>query len=422
MLFWLIETKSQLEDFLDRGYKEAFVEVIPFNNKAHPAQSKVSLIYVRPATSKRGFIFPIEHTESLSLSMKSIDLVLDSLDKIYVRDKKEFLHYFIYQNSYDLTLEKPYEVKYTTAHDYFYSKHGRKARLNTLIPITKHYESCENIYNDLKQRIDEPINNFFNTKASVAFNAIERMGIRINKEEFGKYFYPTKNDYVYTQYNFKTLTSRPSNKFNRVNFAALSKKDDCRGSFIPANDSYVELDITAYHPTILAQLVGYTFKSPNIHQEFADMYGVSYKESKLITFRILYGGVPEKYEHLEYFSKVKKYTNKLWNEFMENGFIEDPISKKRFYRDELEDMNPPKLLNYQIQHIETRKNIELNLKMLNILNGKNTKLILSTYDSWLLDLDDSETDILEDIKQVFSDDNLSLKLVYGVDYLNMKGN
>ena len=36
-----------------------------------------------------------------------------------------------------------------------------------------------------------------------------------------------------------------------------------------------------------------------------------------------------------------------------------------------------------------------------ILRKRKTKLVLYTYDSFLFDLDDSEEDILEEIKEVF---------------------
>ena len=54
----------------------------------------------------------------------------------------------------------------------------------------------------------------------------------------------------------KHLTTRPSNKFNGVNYAALNKDNGCRKSFIPRNDKFIELDIGAYHPTLLGFVGG----------------------------------------------------------------------------------------------------------------------------------------------------------------------
>ena len=44
-MYWLIEDIEQLKGFYNSGYKEAFIEVIPFNNQIHPSQNDVSLVY-----------------------------------------------------------------------------------------------------------------------------------------------------------------------------------------------------------------------------------------------------------------------------------------------------------------------------------------------------------------------------------------
>ena len=82
---------------------------------------------------------------------------------------------------------------------------------------------------------------------------------------FEQHFHPIEGEYVYTQYNLKTLTTRPSNTFNGVNYAALNKENGSRQCFIPRNDLLVELDISAYHPTLLAKLIGYDFGDKDIH-------------------------------------------------------------------------------------------------------------------------------------------------------------
>jgi hypothetical protein len=54
--------------------------------------------------------------------------------------------------------------------------------------------------------------------------------------------------------------------------------------------------------------------------------------------------------------------------------------------------------------------------MLCILKGKKTKLVLYTYDSFLLDIDDSEKEILEQIRGIFSKYKLNIKEIEGYDY------
>ncbi len=102
------------------------------------------------------------------------------------------------------------------------------------------------------------------------------------------------------------------------------------------------------------------------------------------TFQIMYGGVPDKWRHIEFFDKVAEYTNKLWKEFTENGVVYAPISQKPFYLT-LKDMNAQKLFNYVIQSLETSRNVLILKEVLRFLQTKKTKVALYTYDAILFD-------------------------------------
>ena len=405
-MFWLVESKEQLDRFYNSSYKEAFVEIIPYNDKVHPTQNSICAIYIRPLQSTKGFIIPISHSETLSVHIDDVKHILSQYNSIYVRDKKEFLHYLIFKTLYDITLNSPpYIQEYTDKKD-----------LNRIIPIVKHYEYCEKLFNDLKPRIDEPINDFYNTKTSVVFNAIERSGIRINRDEFQSRFHDHDGEYTYTQFNFKTLTGRPSNRFKGVNYAAINKDNGDRKSFIPRNDILLELDISAYHPTLLSHLLDYEFDSGDIHMAFAKMYGVEYGKAKELTFKQMYGGVFDQYKELEFFKRMQVYTDDLWARFQNEGSIECPISKHIFKKEELHDMKPQKLLNYVLQNLETATNVRILWEIFKILKGKNTKLVLYTYDSFLFDFDDSEREIIKEILNVFKINKLQIKHSYGKTY------
>ena len=416
-MFWLVEDDKQLELFKKFAKGEAFVEIIPNNHFEHPVNNGVCAIYIRPLNSDKGFILTNNHSETLNVGIDAIKCVLNALDKIYVRDKKEFLHYFVLQNLFDITLTLPtYIPDRTTSHQYFYYKYPSKEDVNRIVPIVKHYEYCENIFNDLKNRINEPINNFYNERATVVFNAVERSGIRIDRDRFKSYFYDESSEYVYTQYNFKTLTTRPANKFDGINYAALNKDNGCRTSFIPRNDRFVELDISAYHPTLLGLLVGYDFGEEDIHKAFAKMYGVDYQKSKELTFKQLYGGVFEQFKDLEFFQRVQIYVDDLWQRFNKDGYIECPISKHLYRRDKLEDMKPQKLLNYVLQNLETSMNVRILWDIFKSLKNRKTKLVLYTYDSFLFDFDESEVGLIEEIKQIVKNYKLQIKESYGSNY------
>ena len=416
-MFWLIENKEQFEVLKNSGFKEAFVEIISNNPYQHPTQNSIIGFYVRPIQGHKGYILPISHPECENLFEDEVYLYLKGLETIYVRDKKEFLHYTILKQLVDITLgSPPYIPPQTTAHSTLYRRFPDLLTVNQLVPITKHYEVCEQVYDDLEHRVNTVVNPFYNDRATLVFNAIERNGIKIDKDEFEKHFHPVENDVVYTSYNYKTLTTRPSNKFGGVNYAALSHKDGSRKSFIPHNDIFVEFDIGAYHPTLAAMLVDYDFGSGDIHQAFADMYKVDYAKAKELTFKQLYGGVFDNYKDLPFFKATSEYIRTTWETFQTEGVITCPISNYEYKRDVLENMNPQKLFNYILQNMETSLNIEVLFRIFKLLKGRNTKLVLYTYDSFLFDVDKSEEFLLDDIKEVFYKLKLQLKEKNGINY------
>ena len=416
-MFWLVESKVQFEQFLNANWKEVFIEIIPNSYLIHPSQNDICALYIRPSISNKGFIIPLHHSETLNINITEVNAMLQKFNNIYVRDKKEFLHYLPLEGLYDINQQNPpYIPELLQTHHIFNKRYPTNKNINKIIPIVKHYEYCEEIYNNLKDKINEPINDFYNSKSSMVFNAIERSGIRVNREKFKSYFHSIDGEYIYTQYNFKTLTGRPSNNFKGINYAALNKEDNSRESFIPRNDIFVEFDISAYHPTLLAKLVGYDFGSEDIHTSFAKMYGVEYKKAKELTFKQLYGGVFDQYKDLEFFKKVQIYIDNLWKEFNEKGWIECPISNHRFEKHKLDNMKPQKLLNYLLQSLETSMNVYILWDIIKLLKNKKTKIVLYTYDSFLFDLDKEEEDILDEVKELFNKYKLQIKTCNGINY------
>ena len=423
-MFWIIENKEQLETFYLNEYKEVFVEIIPFHNNIHPVLNNVSLIYIRPLTDTKGYIICVDHSETLSVGETYIKRLFQQLDTIYVRDKKSFLYYFQLNKVIDISSVKTVETPKLPIFDLFYRQQPNKTDINRIIPIVKHYEVCENIYSQLKETLESPKPEYlkFYNKGALAFFGIEKNGVKVDLNKFYKFYEPNNELYsidgntIYTQYNLNTTTRRPSNSFNGVNFAALNKDNHSRASLIPSNNEFIEIDISAYHPTLAGRLVDYTFDNPDIHSEFAEMYGVSYAEAKELTFKQLYGGIFKEYQHLEFFQKVQSYIDKQWKLFNEQGYIEAPVSKYRFEKDKLDKMNPQKLFNYILQNMETSINIQILLKIHKILLGKYSKIVLYTYDSFLIDWDEDEENELEQIKDIFKEMNLSIKINRGKNY------
>jgi hypothetical protein len=422
-MFYIIETAEQLDEFFNIGHDKVFVEPILFNDNIHPALNHISLLYIKPLVNDKGYILCLNHNEALKLNKTPITNLLASFKEIYVRDRKSFIYFFPLKNTIDISFYTPEYVEPTTpTHETFYQNHGHRDNVNTIIPLTKHYEKCELIFNKVKDYFKTD-NTKFNNKATSIFFAIERNGIKINKQQFDKHFelnhehFSIQDDTIYTQYNLYTTTGRPSNSFNGINFAALAKENGCRKSFIPNNNRFIEIDISAYHPTLAAQLIGYDFGDETPYEYFAREAGIEVSEAKILMFRQLYGGIYNEYKYIDFFQLIEEHVNKLWKEYTTHGYISCPISGHILTND-IKDINPQKLFNYTLQNLETSTNVCIVWDIIKLLKGKKTKIVLYTYDSILLDYHD-EDDILDQIKEVFKKYNLRTKTTKGLNYDKM---
>ena len=405
-MFYIIEKQDQL-DQLHIG-EDTFIHIIPTNENYHPILQNISLIYVRWIKGHKGYILCVNHSESLPLKITDILDKLSKVNNLYTLDKKAVLHHFptlspqlidaqlinSYQHFQEINIEQ-YESKVETD---FKRKYYTETP-SVLIPIAKHYEKYENIYDHIEQTINKISENireydFLNHYVAPLFYNIEKQGIKLSKEPFIEHFktlpnpkFSVSKGKIYTQYNLNTLTGRPSNAFNGINFAALNKTNGERASFIPENDFLVEIDFKAYHPTIIAKLAGYEFTG-NIYDQLANEFSGSTPETiKELVFQQLYGGVRKDFQDKPFFKQVNDYTNRLWSD---NGVIGTQFGK-RFTKEMIENPTPQKLLNYIVQNTETVFNVVQFSAVINFLKDKKTKIILYTYDSILLDYDSSET-------------------------------
>jgi hypothetical protein len=416
-MYWLIEDPKHIETICNVHYQAAYVEIIPTSHNLHPVENDICALYIRLKDDTKGYIIPINHSETINLTIEDCLKVLNSIEKIYVRDRKEFLHYFAFKHCIQPSPSShTYIPQLTIAHNYIYNRYPNVKNLNTIVPIVKHYEVCEQNFANFD---NTKINPFYN-KAALVFNQLERAGIKIDQTKFEQHFDKEVDEFIYTQYNLNTLTTRPSNTFGGINFSTLNKDNGERECFIPRNQSFIEFDISAYHPTLLANLCDYDFGGDDIHLSFSKMYGVDYAKAKEITFKQLYGGIWKEYKELEFFKKVQAYVDNNWENYNNCGSVIVPISSYCFEKSKLEDMNPQKLLNYVLQNLETANNILIMWDIFKILRGKNTKLVLYVYDSFLFDYDENEPEVILKILGVFNKYKLQVKTKKGTNYNNIK--
>ena len=422
-MFWLVETPTQFEDFKFHIGREAFVVPLYRHPEIHPGIYNPLSLYIRNTDQNqdRGFLLNFSHSEALSIDIQEVKQLLSTLDKIYVVDKKAFNYFFFSSNVFDVGLRSNVDIKPTPTQQYFSQKYYTHPDLNTIIPIVKHFEYFENLYQEYQPLIARHQPDPYIQDLSNVFWFIERNGLKVNSA-FERYFElerPFLNQYkewVFTQYNLDTTTGRPSNAFNTMNFAALNKENGCRSVFIPRNDFLLEIDLTAYHPTLIAKLVGYKSKTGDIYEDFAAEFSMERSEAKTLVFRQLYGNIYDQYKDFEFFKLTKDFITKIWSEFMENGKITGFESGQVFSAKELDNMNPQKLFNYLIQNLETSSNVALLRDILYIINNRKTKLILYTYDAFLFDFSKEDKECLKQILNLFEEKELKVKIEHGPNY------
>jgi hypothetical protein len=406
MSFYIIERSDQLSKL--GPFNDCFVRFIPKSNKYHPALTTLSLVYIRPLDGKKGFILCINHRESFSLSEDEvIHFLLNNTKRLFVLDKKQSRHWFNYPKKlYDVNFIEHINITTTSCTDYYYNKHSDLPNINCLIPISKHYEECENTFDKVQQVLtgswQTPQFEFNNNHTSNVFYQLESSGLKLDKDNFITYYrdklpHPEFNlsrGKIYTCYNLYTTTSRPSNVFNGINFAALNKDNGERLCYVPENDKFIELDFQGYHPRLIGELVDFHFpKDRNTYDYLGEVLGVTQQEAKELTFKQLYGGVWEEYHNKPFFEDVKNYTESVWDSYNKDGKVicEDKIFMFN------SDMTPSKLLSYIIQSYETSTNVRLLTLVLDYLKDKKTKIVLYTYDAFLFDYSEEDGDIMKDI-------------------------
>ena len=422
-MFYIIESNDQLDRLQKLGKLGGYVDVISSNDLYHPKLTTTIAVYIRPTNSEYGYIIPIDHEEGMNVPKERIYEVLKSYTTLYTLDKKNLLYHFNLQAAIDLSLlysmVKYDRLEYTKENNtlnYFYNKFKDFKNINQLIPISKLYESCEKIYSQVSNTISFKIPKgfeFYNTTATNVFFLLEQQGLGIYYENFVRLFSPRDPKYniqdniVLTQYNLYNATSRPTNAFNSVNFAAIPKDPEYRACFHPTGDYFVEFDFDGYHLRLLSDQIDYPLTDESAHKQLAkhyfgteDITEEQYLEAKQINFQAVYGKIPEEHKNIEIFQKIQEYIDTMWNFYKDNGVIYNTISDKPFTK-ELKEMHPAKLMNYMMQSLETARNILILKDVLRYLQNKKTKIVLYTYDAILFDFhkeDSKET--LEEIQRI----------------------
>ena len=430
-MYYIVETEEQLNRLYCSG-DECYIKIIPMNDEYHSSLSSPCLIYFKTFKGK-GYVLPINHSEAFRLDFnKVIKWIEGKYEKIYTTNKKECLYFFDSPKLIDI----PYDnnnLDYTPIRSRTYDKYGHLPFCTSLVPISKIYEQEEKNFEEIREKIPTEINEFYNDIFPKVFKSIEEQGLRIHPDYFDKHFkyhekeWFIRGETVYTKYNLYNLTTRPTNSFNGVNFAALNKNDGSRTAFIPKNNMFFEFDYDAYHVRILANLIGFDLDRESVHNQLGKMYfnkeeltDEEYAKSKELTFKQLYGGVFKEYKEIPFFKAMNEYVEKLWELFNATEKLE-LVGGKILTKEQIQNPTPNKVLNYMIQSAETHNNVISVRKVIDYLDNKQSKVILYTYDSFLVDYSSVDgKEVLKEIKKLLENNKYVVKVAYGNNYNSLK--
>jgi hypothetical protein len=393
----------------------------------HYMNNMVSFVFIR--CDDTDFIYPLDHVDCISGNMKELKTLWNTATTKWVWDKKSWLSVIDDSNCNDI-MSYCFINNYSTNHETFFKQYhefmykiGYREHINKYISIFELGDAIQKIFNSINFNlsIDHKTFDWFNMKYIPLLAKIEKTGIHVNQSIFNKKWIYNDNDIVddkvYTKYNPFTLTGRPSNTHNGVNYAALSKSDGSRDAFI-SNGIFLQLDYDAYHPRIIGKLIKYDLPVTPVHKWFADLYGCDVESAKTLTFRLLYGGIYDEFAELPYFKDVKAFIDKFYDSTLYNDYIQTPNRKIPLHW--VENKNPQKVFNYLLQAIETEINIDKMWKIFEIIDNTDIKLVLYTYDSFLFDVPSNvDKAKLAELKTVLECNGFPVKAKWGYKYSDL---
>ena len=417
----IVESQNEVNEFLQM-WETTPSTIIPIwsDLDKHPMNNELAFLFVRMGNTD--FILIYNHIDGKS---QQLDLTTSTQPK-WVWNKKGLLQMDMgIQNTIDISTYTFFETNKIIPDEVqnqsfisHYTRMGIRENLGKIAPLMKWSEYLKSFIS--KFNLPTPSKSWIDDTMIPLLSDIERFGVRVDGKKFiDRYPQATKHlkdNILYTEYNPYTITSRPSNRFGGINFSALNKKDGTREVFIPKeNHIFLQMDYDAYHPRIIGKLIKYDLPDTSVHQWLADQYEVEYGEGKGITFQLLYGGIPEEFDSIPYYKKVREFIEKLWSKSSEVGYLQ--TQHRRIPLSSIEGLNPQKLFNYLLQATETELNMGIMKKVVEFIKETDIELTLYTYDSFLFSYpSDTPKEHALKLKEIVESFGFPINADWGTDY------
>lgn len=447
----MIETWDQWASFIGESVNDdLLLHVVPLHDGIHSAINHPSILFIKNLRTNRVYCYAFDHPDVKTPQPVDHKRIVEDLSKKsglkWAIDKKSFMHMVSIRGLLDVGFigylldNKVFGVGEfeTSAHTLIRRNFPKRLLFGKYVPLVKHLE----MFSELAETCEKFIKKAVVDDSVVKFNEFiieplaetEKNGLAIDPKVFGEHFgnIVEKSKTVYTQYYFYTSTGRPSNRFGGVNYAALNKEDGTRKAFVSRfgrNGKLVLIDYSAFHPRIISFLTDYHIPvDMDIYEYLAKLYFNKQNvdegdiaDAKQITFRQLFGGVEEKYNHIKYLSHLKDFINYNWGFFNEYGYVETPLFKRRISRKHIHKPKPATVFNYILQATEGEISIPVLGKVNEFLRGKETKAVLYTYDSILFDCCYDDGAIMREVQSIMGlGGKFPMKIYSGDNYHDLR--
>jgi len=424
----IVNGSEQYNTLIERMNRESYVLTPIFRDAHYHVMENVVLCVGITFANRETFVVSISHEDAPMFPFPPTTILCHTTDSKLLPSPTVDLGALAYANGQTLP---ELEAAYTPYTQDTLNLFSSLRDVNRVIPITT-WATILHTYNgalcDLRNRGFEFHPGTVFTQILIdTLQRIEQSGLAVDREKLAEHFGSKtlrsfKSNMVYSQYNVFTATGRPSNRFGGINFSALNKTDGTRECFISRypEGKLVQLDFEAYHLRLVADDLGVTLPTwPSLHRGLGQMYFDTdditpemYAESKRRTFEIMYGMTDETYG-FELFEKIHEARKQHAN----TNIIVLPSGVVA----KVQDASASKLFNYYVQSLEVVTTTPKLQRVLELIEGTDTKLILYTYDSILLDTPDVSGNLLPSIVEMLEEEGKFPVRVYsGTTYANLE--
>ncbi len=407
----MIDTIEVLDSLKINYSDNYYIKLIVSNNKFHPKllsnEDNLLAIYLYNVESKKSEMINICHRDYLPINKTYVNSFLSKFENLITDDRK-YIKYFLDLRVKSLRhfvgeIDIPYKNEYS-----------EYKRFNQRRSLSKIKEQMD----DVLRKIDFTIiygkyYSFYDELEDILFD-LEATPLKIDRKILESHYkhilFSVEDDMLY---QYHTLNKyRPSNSFNNINLYALNKSTDVRKMIVPNNDMFINLDYKACHISLLFNKLGISLDGDIYELLSYELYGNRDRRDdiKSMVFKIFFSEELYYSENNGYFAYILNFKEKLLSEIKSNSVYLPIINQNIESITKVSDF---------FQLYETLNNVFKIKKLLSYIKGYKTKLILYTYDSFLLDFDKSELFLLKGIKEILEEMNLKVSMSVGYNYLEL---